>query len=348
MTGALAPETKAVTVVETDQMTSDPEAVPTTDDAADSEVTPGGPPTGRVASLSARAGSVREAAKDSFEAVRGRSRVVDALGTIVLRPRLVADTILAGYLALRLFVLLFPLAYMLVAGLGIYSHDASGDPAEVANDVGLAPAVTASISEAARTSSRGHWLALIIGLVATLWAARAVLRALRGGHALVWGVPVPKTKASPVGPLLVAAGVVALALMASVLERLRTEGVPWWAVSLVAVVLEGGLWLAVSNALPHAAGRWYDLVPGAVVFSLGLQSLNIATSLYFGPKVANASAAYGVLGVGLVLISALVMFGWIVLLSAEVNAGLHHWRTGRSGATGVVQAPPANPIGESR
>ena len=120
---------------------------------------------------------------------------------------------------------------------------------------------------------------------------------------------------------------------------------PWWVVSIVAILLEGGLWLFASLHLPHASTRWYHLVPGAVVFSVGLQGLNVATTLYFGPKAGSASAAYGVLGIGLVLLSWLVVLGWVVALSAEVNAGLHHWRSGPT--TVAADTPATQPVGGS-
>lgn len=307
------------------------------------------PIAGRVAATRERIVATRQRAVEGLDLARERWPVVDAASTVVLRPRVVADTILAGYLALRLFILLFPLAYTLIAGFGLYSTEASGDPAAVADEVGLAPAVSASIAAASQSSGRSLWLILGVGTLGTLWAARAVLRALRGMFAITWRLPPPRIGMAPVGALLTALGVVGLLLMASFFDKLRASGVPWWQVSLVAVVLQGGLWLAASSRLPHAPCQWYQLLPGAVLFSLGLQGLNLATTLYFGPRAGSAAEAYGVLGIGLVLLSWLVVLGWVVLLSAELNAGLLEWsrRPGASGATvGDPALVPADDGGE--
>jgi hypothetical protein len=54
----------------------------------------------------------------SVERARARSLVVDTVVGVVRRERPVAVGILAGSLAFRLFALLIPLAYVLVAGFG--------------------------------------------------------------------------------------------------------------------------------------------------------------------------------------------------------------------------------------
>lgn len=275
-------------------------------------------------SFTARLNATRDRATAALDSARGRSRIVDAASTILLRPRLVADTVLAGYLAMRLFILFFPLAYVAVAGLGLYAQ--SSDSAEhVASDAGLAPAVTQSIADAANSSSRNHWIALIIGLGATVWAARGVLRALRAMHALAWGVLPPKSGLKPHGPLLTAGMVVTLTIGYSMSDRLRDRGVSWVAAHLVAVVVVSGVWLLASLLLPRRPTPWYALVPGALLFGLGIEGLSLATTLYFAPKASTASAAYGALGIGLVLLSWLAAVGWIVILAVEMNAGLWEW-----------------------
>jgi uncharacterized BrkB/YihY/UPF0761 family membrane protein len=276
-------------------------------------------------SFSARLVATRERATLALDSARGRSRIVDAASAILLRPRLVADTVLAGYLAMRLFILSFPLAYMIVAGLGLLSHGAQDSAAKLARDSGLAPAVTASIADAARSSSRNHWIALIIATGATLWAARGVLRALRALHALAWNIPAPKTNLKPLGPVLTGTAALALLLVSTVTDHLDERGLSWAVAHLVAVGVASGIWLGASIVLPRESGPWYGLVPGAVLFGIGLQGLVVATAVYFSPKATSASAAYGALGLGLVLLSWLVALGWIVTLSAEVNAGLADW-----------------------
>ena len=294
-------------------------------------------------SFTARLNATRDRAVAALDAARGRSRVVDAASTILLRPRLVADTVLAGYLAMRLFILIFPLAYVAVAGLGLYAQSNSGSAEHVASDAGLAPAVTQSIVDAANSSSRNHWIALAIGVGATVWAARGVLRALRAMHALAWGVLPPKSGLKLHGPFLTAVMVVVLVIGYSASDRLRDRGLGWVAAHLVGVFVVSAVWLLASILLPRLPTPWYALLPGAVLFGVGIEGLSLATSLYFAPKATSASAAYGVLGIGLVLLSWLAAVGWIVILSVEVNAGLWEWWQRQRPGTGGPEDPAVNP-----
>jgi hypothetical protein len=63
-----------------------------------------------------------------LERARSRSLVVDTMVGVIRRERPVAVGILAASLAFRLFALIIPLSYVLVAGLG-FAGEASADAA---------------------------------------------------------------------------------------------------------------------------------------------------------------------------------------------------------------------------
>jgi uncharacterized BrkB/YihY/UPF0761 family membrane protein len=118
-------------------------------------------------------------------------------------------------------------------------------------------------------------------------------------------------------------GIVLAVFLGSFANRLRdTEGVP----TLVAFLLHGGVvaagWLLASRGLPHAPCPWWFHVPGALLVGVGTLSLNVALTVYFVPKLHHAAETYGVLGVGLVLLTYLLIVGWMIVLSAELNAGI--------------------------
>jgi hypothetical protein len=138
-----------------------------------------------------------------LEQARARSPAVDAavdtaIG-VVRRERPVATGILAAALAFRLFALLIPLAYVLVAGLGIFARAQAGP----GGGDRLGELVVGSIAAVARTSHRGHLIALVFGGAATLLAALwfALSRALPH-PAVPWTALLP-------GALLFAAGFLA-------------------------------------------------------------------------------------------------------------------------------------------
>jgi uncharacterized BrkB/YihY/UPF0761 family membrane protein len=146
---------------------------------------------------------------------RSRSMVVDTAVGVIQRERPVAVGILAGSLAFRLFALMIPFTYVLVAGLG-FAAQASAEEAQPRVGDRLGELLVASVAAATRTSDRGRWLALIIGGFATLLAAAAVLEVL--WLALTWAMPrppgVPWTALVP-GACLFAVGFIAFNLAVS-------------------------------------------------------------------------------------------------------------------------------------
>jgi hypothetical protein len=68
------------------------------------------------------------------------------------------------------------------------------------------------------------------------------------------------------------------------------------------------------------------LVPGARLFAGGFLAYTLAVTLavtrYFAPRAARASAVYGSLGMALVLLVSLFLFGRLAVAAAELNATL--------------------------
>jgi uncharacterized BrkB/YihY/UPF0761 family membrane protein len=95
---------------------------------------------------------------------------------------------------------------------------------------------------------------------------------------------------------------------------------------LVYVVLIGGAWLAVSLQLPHREVRWPALVPGAVLFGIGLLLVN-AFNIYVTTRLVEDRAdTYGVLGIATALLFSLVLVGRLMVVSPELNASLYERR----------------------
>jgi hypothetical protein len=135
-----------------------------------------------------------------LERARSRSLVVDTTVGVIRRERPVAVGILAASLAFRLFALVIPLSYVLVAGLG-FAGEASADAAGPGAGDRLGDLVLSSVAAAARSSQRARWLALIFGGVATLLAAAGVLEVLRWVHLLAWRwVPNDRARGRRPGP----------------------------------------------------------------------------------------------------------------------------------------------------
>jgi len=269
-----------------------------------------------------------------LERARTRSRAVDAAVDTLRRERPVASGILAGALAFRVFALLIPLAYVLVAGLGFYVR--SDGQAGVGRGDHLSDLVVDSIAAAAETSQRGRLVALLLGGVTTLLAAGGVVEVLRWIHVLAWRITPPHERRSTWLVLGLIAGAVVLFGATALAERTRAAaqglGSELWtilATAAVQVALLAALWLALSLALPRPAVRWTALVPGALLFAGGFQAFSLAVTLYFAPRAARASTLYGSLGVALVLLASLFLVGRLAVTAAELNATLWERRAQR-------------------
>jgi uncharacterized BrkB/YihY/UPF0761 family membrane protein len=87
-----------------------------------------------------------------------------------------------------------------------------------------------------------------------------------------------------------------------------------------------GFWLLASLHLPHGGVTWTALLPGAVVVAVGFQGIHLLTVLWISHKLESASAAYGALGVALVLLMWLYLLGRLIVVSAMLNATIAVWQ----------------------
>jgi uncharacterized BrkB/YihY/UPF0761 family membrane protein len=264
-----------------------------------------------------------------LERARSRSMVVDTMVGVVRRQRPVAVGVLAGSLAFRLFALLVPMCYVLVAGLG-FAADAAAEETQLRGESRLRDLVIASVAAATRTSGRGRWLALILGLAATLWAAAAVLEVLRWVHLLAWNMAPVRAHISPLLVLGLVAGFAVSSVTSALADQARADAKGLASEVTVLVVTAGvqvvvlaALWLALSMAMPRPRGvSWTALIPGACLFAVGYLAFTLSVTLYFAPRAARASTIYGSLGVALTLLVSLFLFARLAVAAAELNATL--------------------------
>jgi membrane protein len=264
-------------------------------------------------------------ARERVDAARERHSSLDLGLTVVERDSEIGGALLAGALAYRLFVLLLPTALLLVSGVGLYAEATDKSPAQVARDAGLNGLIANEVASAASGRARG--IVFIVMVPAVLYAAATLYRALAKVHALVW-------LGSARGVPLTLRGYTTL-LLAFVFQLAAAEVVGWirrndqlGGVVILAVylVLVGGAWLAVSLELPHRDARWVALLPGSVLFGLGLLVVNVFNVYVTTRLVEGHADTYGALGIATALLFSLVIVGRIMILSAEVNALLDERR----------------------
>jgi len=238
----------------------------------------------------------------------------------------VGGGIIAGALAYRLFIWLLPLALVLVAGLGVMADATSESPRQVARSVGLLGLVSGSVASAAKSPSR--WYALVVGISLLLFATSSLLRALAGAHRLVWRDVGARTRPTPAATarLLVLALCFFLVSAGAAAVRARTPGIGV-AVTLIAIVPYALLWLAVSARLPHLDADTRALVPGAIVFGIGVEVIHAAAVYVLGPWALSKQGTYGALGLAAALLTGLFLLSRLAVGAAVLNAALWERRT---------------------
>ena len=263
------------------------------------------------------------------DAERRRHASVDAVFEMVDRDADVGGGIIAGALAYRLFIWLLPLALVLVAGLGVAADAAAESPEEAAGSVGMEGLISHSVASAA--SSANRWYAILIGVPILIWVTRSFLRALIGTHRRVWAdlrtaAPRP-TVLRTLTLLLLLLGFWVVSGLASAL-RAWSPG-PGIIATVLALVPYAALWLLVSSQLPHRGAHWTALLPGALLFAVCLEVLNVAVAYVITPYALAKEGTYGALGLAAALLFGLYLVSRVVVASAVVNATLWE-RAGRT------------------
>jgi membrane protein len=261
------------------------------------------------------------------ERERARRPAVAAVFDMAERDAEVGGGIIAGALAYRLFIWLLPLALVAVAGLGIAADASSETPEKAATSLGFEGLVSSSIANAADSPNR--WYALLIGIPALIWVTRSLLRALIGAHRLVWTdertrSPKPKLGATlRLLVLLLSFGVVSAAASA---VRAWSTG-PGVLATLATFAGYAALWLLVSLQLPHRSVGWVELLPGALVFGVGAEVLNVVAAYVITPWALAKQGTYGALGLAAALLFGLFLISRLIVGAADVNATLWERRT---------------------
>jgi len=239
------------------------------------------------------------------------------------RDRRHGGGLLAGALAFRLFGALLPLALLLTVVLGYAATVDEGAPQSAAETTGISDAVLQEVADSAKLSTGTRWLVTAFAVGALIWAAVVAARAIRAVHSIAWLGTVGRFRRPLHAGLLMLATFAACALVFGVAGRARAEwGVAGLLVTLAAFFGFFGIWLAVEWLLPHEPVPWAALVPGALLFAIGVQVVHLGTALFIAGKIERASETYGSLGVAFTLLFWLYVVSRVIVAAAMLNAAL--------------------------
>lgn len=263
--------------------------------------------------------------RNRADAARAHHSWLDFSFGLAERDSSIGGGLLAGALAYRLFVLLVPTSLLLVSGLGLYAGSVHKKPTAIVKEAGLHGLVGSQIAHTA--AGHGRALVFVLMIPAVLYALVALYRALARVCAIAW-------LGSARGVRLTPRGVAALGV--ALIVQLGTGAVVAWVrhapfygellAILVYVGLIGGAWLVVSLQLPHRDVRWPGLLPGSVLFGIGLLFISVFNVYVTARLVEGRADTYGALGIATALLFSLVLVGRLMVFSAELNAALDEHR----------------------
>ena len=195
--------------------------------------------------------SGRAQAEATYDKYKDRP-VVDVCVRVFYRDRDSAGTLVGSAVAFRLFLFFVPMLLFFTGLLGFLAdHIDRADISNAGISGGLASQIEAALEQPAST----RWVATLLGLFGMAWAGRSLTKALVAASCLAWQLPV-RTKASPKVMGAIAGLVAGIALVATVVGRLRDNGIAIAGMSfLVGFGFYAVAWLVLTALLPAGSTR---------------------------------------------------------------------------------------------
>ena len=238
-----------------------------------------------------------------------------------------AGGLLSGGVAFRLFVWSLPFALVLVTSLGFLVDSIDHTVESLGQQSGLSATIVDAVSTGVEASSRNRLALLVLGLVLLFLASTSGLRALNVVSIVAWEL-------EPRAPKRMVAGSFAFTLTITVLAAVHLLANPLYrggfGTDLLATIAltaaDTAIAYAALSRLPHGStGRW-ALVPGALLFGVGIEALRLITAVYLVGKMSRIGDLYGSLGLAVVILGWLFIIGRLVVTGCMLNASVAYGR----------------------
>jgi membrane protein len=281
---------------------------------------------GRIARARRSATELETRARREFERARDRHASVRILVQAFESDRRRAGGLLAGGLAYKIFLWQIPLVLFLVSAFGLVLDFAGDDPADVARQTGMTAALASAIAKAVAASSSARWWLMLLGAFVTIWAGRGVYRGVRLVSELAWDARAPKGHSLKGSLVVTGIGLLAIAMQVLLLKAFSALDVPGVVEFLVGLFLASALSLWMLSLLPRDDASWPAVLPGAILFGVGLRLLGLAASTYFAVRLDRTSDLYGALGIAIVMMLYLFVLARLFVAAQFLNATLYRRR----------------------
>ena len=86
--------------------------------------------------------------------------------------------------------------------------------------------------------------------------------------------------------------------------------------------------------------RLFELIPGAIVFAVGVEALHLIVVYYLAARLTHASALYGSLGIAAAILFGLYLIGRLIIAAIVINVAV--WERNHRERGGDERATPAS------
>ena len=238
------------------------------------------------------------------------------VGELIRNERDRGGGLIAGGVAFRIFLWLVPFGLVAAVVLSFWNAADPDGLESAARSLGVGAAAAQAASEALELGDRSTLLVLVFGLVFLAWFTLGAVRALGLAYALAWRLEPPRIRRphhafaafnglfllgilASLGETWLEAAIGRAALLGAILSFAVTLGIALWA-----------MWL-----LPHRATQARELLPGALLVTIGHQLVQIAVIFYFAPRLGRSEETYGAFG------TSATMLIWLYVLSRLITGG---------------------------
>lgn len=283
---------------------------------------PDEPKPGLIQRWRDRLDALRGWATERVEVERGRRPSVRVAYDFYRRDQAFAGSLLAGGLSVKLFLWFLPFSLSVVVLFGALARSTDEPADDIAQRAGLTATLARMVQAAVEESERARLYLGILGIVLLLWAGLGVVRALALTSRLAWRM----TSTPPMRKLYGSVAVVGfvLSILGVQWARNRLLGGPLLVdlfVLGIAVVVLAGINVVLLNVLPRPEGiPWTAMIPGALLMTVGILVIRLATIVYFSARIESASDLYGGLGLAGVFLAWLYLISRILVGSISLNA----------------------------
>lgn len=264
-------------------------------------------------------------ARDGLNAKRQSSTTISVAYDTFGQDVEAGGPVLAAALGFRVFLFLVPYVCFVLLIAGYVADAFDRHPDQLVHGRGIAGLTAKAITNGQDLSNGVRITAIMLITYALFLAARSFLKVLLIVHTLVWRVA-PTRLRRPTYATVIFIGLVSVAIaMSGLVDALRDRVVIGGIAALALYTLVGfAVWWAVSWWLPHGDCDLLGLVPGAVVFALGVEALQVVTIVWFPHSMASKSELYGTVGAAVVLLLWSYLLGRLMAVAAALNVAL--WR----------------------